>query len=448
MLTETASKRVGVKVIGIGGGGCNAINGMVQHCAREGVEYIAVNTDQQVLSRSQARSAISIGREVTKGLGTGGDPEKGRLSAIEEEDRIAQALKSGPGGEEHGLDLVFIASAMGGGTGSGASPVVARIARELGALTIGVVTRPFGFEGPKRRRIAEQGIREMMENVDAMIVTDNNRLLDEASDRTSVTEAFRLADEVLRQGVHGVLDIITIPGEINMDFADVRAIMKTSGFATFGIGQGTGSNRATTAAKMAIANSLQEVPPYGARGLLVNIMASQEELGLSEVSEVLEYMRQHAQTDAAIKHGVVYNQSLREHIRVYVVATGLSAESQGLTAAVPGRATAAPVANTYEAAPERARMAIPNPVADSPVMEAPAPAPVVETPVEREPVKNRETASDPFRTAPKPSRDDLDLPAFLRRGSRSRHTRPLNEQEAGQAQDDDDLGGVGESLSY
>ncbi len=447
------TKRISVKVIGVGGGGCNAVNRMISHCNRDSVEYIAVNTDMQALGRSHAKASIPMGMDLTGGLGTGGNPDLGRKAAEESEERISQALKKSIGNDEGGVDLVFIASAMGGGTGTGASPVVARIAKELGALTIGVVTRPFAFEGPKRKRFAEGGINEMIDTVDAMIVTDNNRLLETSEESTSIQDAFRLADEVLRQGVQGVLDIITVPGEINMDFADVRAIMKSSGFATFGIGEGIGSNRATTAAKEAVANSLQEVPPFGAKGLLVNIMADQNELGLSEVSDVLEYMRQHAQPDAAIKHGVVYSRAMKDKIRVYVVATGLSAESQGVAPSLSKRfeKTAAPKAASApaaEPAAPKATVSLPNPIPAQP-QAAPAPAarkveePIVVADEPTVPDFEEEVIDDLSLPRRPRRRDDLDLPAFLRRGARGRKEQAEASPENGVGEDVEDAGGAG-----
>lgn len=429
----STSKKIHVKVIGVGGGGCNAINRMIQTCNQEDVEFIAVNTDQQQLNRSSAKNKIDIGKDLTKGLGTGGDPHKGRLAAEESRERLKQVLSASiKVGDSDGLDLVFITAAMGGGTGTGAAPVVAEIASELGALVIGVVAKPFTWEGPKRTRHAESGIGQMNDIVDAMIVTDNNLLRERTQKNTSLQDAFRLADEVLRQGVQGLLDIILVPGEINMDFADVRAIMKSSGFATFGIGEGAGANRATNAARDAIAHSLQEVPPYGAKGLLVNIMASEDELGLGEVQEVLEFMRQHAEPEAAIKHGVVYSQAMRDKIRVYVVATGLSAESQGM-----------PKSN---ANPVQSQISTPIPIPQTPVAErptAPLPTPVaIPQPVPEPVAVQREERPVPATSTSSiyDDEDREDIPPFLRgyRSPRARKQRPLSPEEAALAQDDNE----------
>jgi len=267
-----------IKVVGVGGGGNNAVNRMIEH-GLKGVDFISVNTDKQALYVSQATQKIQIGEKLTKGLGAGANPEIGQKAAEESKDDIAQILK--------GADMVFITAGMGGGTGTGAAPIVAEIARELGILTVGVVTKPFIFEGKQRMINAEMGISELKSRVDTLVTIPNDRLLQVVEKRTSMLEAFKIADDVLRQGVQGISDLIAVPGLVNLDFADVRTIMKEKGLAHMGIGKGSGDNRATDAAKQAIQSPLLETTIEGAKGVLLNITGGAN-LGLFEVNEAAE----------------------------------------------------------------------------------------------------------------------------------------------------------------
>lgn len=301
-----------IKVVGIGGGGSNAVNRMIS-AGLAGVEFIAMNTDAQALQGSKAIHRIQIGADLTKGLGAGSNPDIGREAAEESQDEVRRYLD--------GADMVFITSGMGGGTGTGAAPVVARLARELGALTVGVVTRPFTFEGRRRQQQAESGVHALRASVDTLITIPNDRLLNVVDKRTSVLEAFRVADDVLRQGVQGISDLITVPGLINLDFADVRTIMMDAGSALMGIGISAGDERATTAARAAISSPLLEASIEGARGVLLNITGGMD-LGLHEVNEAAEIVAACADPDANIIFGAVIDERLKDEIRVTVIATG------------------------------------------------------------------------------------------------------------------------------
>jgi cell division protein FtsZ len=301
-----------IKVVGIGGGGVNAINRMIDAGLR-GVEFIAINTDAQALLMSDADVKLDIGRDVTRGLGAGADPEIGRQAAADHEDEIVDVLK--------GADMVFVTAGEGGGTGTGASPLVARVARELGALTIGVVTRPFSFEGRRRASQAEQGIDELRGAVDTLIVIPNDRLLQVADGETSVVQAFRFADDVLLQGVQGITDLITTPGLINLDFADVRAVMKDAGSALMGMGRARGESRAEEAARLAISSPLLEASIEGARGVLL-MLAGGSDLGLFEVNEAADVITNAADGEANIIFGAVIDDSLGDEVKVTVIAAG------------------------------------------------------------------------------------------------------------------------------
>ncbi|MDD3612428.1 MAG: cell division protein FtsZ [Clostridia bacterium] len=301
-----------IKVVGVGGGGNNAVNRMIEH-GLKGVDFISVNTDKQALYVSQATQKIQIGEKLTKGLGAGANPEIGQKAAEESKDDIAQILK--------GADMVFITAGMGGGTGTGAAPIVAEIARELGILTVGVVTKPFIFEGKQRMINAERGISELKSRVDTLVTIPNDRLLQVVEKRTSMLEAFKIADDVLRQGVQGISDLIAVPGLVNLDFADVRTIMKEKGLAHMGIGKGSGDNRATDAAKQAIQSPLLETTIEGAKGVLLNITGGAN-LGLFEVNEAAELVSQAADPDANIIFGAVIDEALEDEIRIIVIATG------------------------------------------------------------------------------------------------------------------------------
>ena len=301
-----------IKVVGVGGGGCNAINRMIDAGLR-GVEFVAVNTDAQALLMNDAETKIHIGRDLTRGLGAGSDPAIGQQAAEEHRDEIAEALD--------GADMVFITAGEGGGTGTGAAPVIAEVAKSQGALTIAVVTRPFGFEGRRRASQAENGIGRLRDKVDTQIVIPNDRLLSIADEKTTMVNAFRMADEILLSGVSGITDLITTPGLINTDFADVRMIMSNAGSALMGIGKAAGEGRALAAARAAIASPLLEASIEGARGILLSISGSSE-LGLFEVNEAAEIIHDVAHADANIIFGTVVDENMDDEIRVTVIAAG------------------------------------------------------------------------------------------------------------------------------
>lgn len=306
-----------IKVIGVGGGGNNAVNRMIS-AGLKGVEFIGINTDAQALQMSRASEKIQIGAKLTKGLGAGANPEIGQSAAEESRDEIAKVLL--------GADMIFVAAGMGGGTGTGATPVVSEIAKEIGALTVGVVTRPFSFEGRKRAMQAERGILELREKVDTLITIPNDRLLQIIDKHTTIQEAFAIADDVLLQGVQGISDLITIPGLINLDFADVKTIMAETGSALMGIGQASGENRAVEAARRAISSPLLETSIEGAKGVLLNITGGPD-LTLMEVNEASEIVAEAADQDANIIFGSVIDENFKDDIRVTVIATGFEQET-------------------------------------------------------------------------------------------------------------------------
>jgi cell division protein FtsZ len=301
-----------IKVIGVGGGGNNAVNRMIE-AGLKGVEFIAVNTDSQALRMSLAPARLQIGEKLTKGLGAGANPDIGQKAAEESRDELGSLLK--------GADMVFITAGMGGGTGTGAAPVIAEVAKELGALTVGVVTRPFAFEGRRRHAYADKGIDTLRQKVDTLITIPNDRLLQVVEKRTSMLEAFRIADDVLRQGVQGISDLIAVPGIINLDFADVRTIMLDTGTALMGIGRGAGEGRAAEAARTAISSPLLETSIEGARGVLFNITGGPD-LGLLEVNEAAEIIAEAADREANIIFGAVIDEGMGDEVRVTVIATG------------------------------------------------------------------------------------------------------------------------------
>ncbi len=301
-----------IRVIGVGGGGVNAVNRMVE-AAVAGVEFMAVNTDLQSLQQSTADVTVHIGADLTRGLGSGSNPDLGRAAAMEDHDRIKALVK--------GADMVFVTAGAGGGTGTGAAPVVARIAREVGALTVGVVTKPFGFEGTRRREAADRGVEALGGEVDTLIVVPNNRLLTILDKGTSMVDAFRVADDVLRQGVQGISDLVTLPGLINLDFADVRTIMAQAGNALLGIGMGQGEKRAVDAAQKAVASPLLETSMEGARKILLSITAG-EDLSLWEVNEAAKAVSAAAHAEANIIFGAMVDEQLGDQVWVTVVATG------------------------------------------------------------------------------------------------------------------------------
>jgi cell division protein FtsZ len=312
MRDSTGNYLAVIKVVGVGGGGTNAVNRMVD-AGLSGVEFIAVNTDAQALLMADADVKIHIGSKETRGLGAGADPAVGHAAAQESRDELKEALK--------GADMIFVTAGEGGGTGTGGAPIVAELGRELDALTVGVVTKPFGFEGRRRAEQAEVGIQNLRDRVDTLIVIENDRLLQVVEKKTPVTEAFRIADDILRQGVQGITDLITVPGIVNLDFADVRTIMRDAGSALMGIGVASGENRAAEAARTAVSSPLLEQSVDGATGILLNITGGTA-LGLFEVNEAAEVVTGAADQNANVIFGAVIDESLGDEVRVTVIATG------------------------------------------------------------------------------------------------------------------------------
>jgi cell division protein FtsZ len=357
-MSQTGNYLAVLKVAGVGGGGTNAVNRMVD-AGLSGVEFIAVNTDAQALLMADADIKIQVGAEVTRGLGAGADPEIGLAAAQESRDELKEALK--------GADMVFITAGEGGGTGTGGAPIVAEIGQEIGALTVGVVTRPFGFEGRKRAEQAERGIDQLRDRVDTLIVIENDRLLQVVERQTSVVEAFRMADDILRQGVQGITDLITEPGLVNLDFADVRTIMRDAGSALMGIGRASGENRAAEAARSAVSSPLLEASIEGATGILLNVTGGSD-IGLFEVNEAAEVVTGAADQNANVIFGAVIDDSIGGDVQVTVIATGFGGQGR-----------------------RRRRR-------EAPGLDRPAPAP---------------TPSEGFDV----SQDVLDVPSFLREDS-------------------------------
>jgi cell division protein FtsZ len=319
-----------IKVVGVGGGGTNAVNRMVD-AGLSGVEFIAVNTDAQALLMADADVKIHIGSKETRGLGAGADPAIGHAAAQESRDELKEALK--------GADMIFVTAGEGGGTGTGGAPIVAELGRELDALTVGVVTKPFGFEGRRRAEQAEIGIQNLRDRVDTLIVIENDRLLQVVEKKTPVTEAFRIADDILRQGVQGITDLITVPGIVNLDFADVRTIMRDAGSAMMGIGVASGENRAAEAARTAVSSPLLEQSVDGATGILLNVTGGTA-LGLFEVNEAAEVITGAADANANVIFGAVIDDSLGDEVRVTVIATGFGAQRRRRRIEAPAEALA------------------------------------------------------------------------------------------------------------
>ena len=310
-----------IRVMGIGGGGTNALNSMISQSTIAGVDFIAVNKDAQSLLLNQAATKVQIGEELTKGLGSGGNPEIGIQAAEESYEKLKDILD--------GTDMVFLAAGMGGGTGSGSTPVIARAAKEVGALTVAVVTKPFTFEGTRRMVTAEEAIENLKDKVDTLIVIPNQRILDVVDKKLSLLEAFKVADSVLTQGVQGISDLITMPGLINVDFADVRTIMQNAGTSLMGIGTGVGENRAQAAARSAIASPLLEITMEGARGVLFNVIGGPD-LTMSEVDEAAKIISQAADSDANIIFGATIDETMRDQMKITVIATGFDSTRQTL----------------------------------------------------------------------------------------------------------------------
>ena len=395
-----------IKVIGVGGGGCNAVNRMIREGV-EGVEFAVVNTDVQALRESNAHLKLQIGAKLTKGLGSGSDPEVGRRAALEDTDKLIEVLE--------GSDMVFITTGLGGGTGTGAAPIVASLANELGALSVAVVTKPFAFEGRRRMKQAERGLAELAEAVDTVIIIPNERLLHFVPRGTSFFESFRIADDILRQAVQGISDIITIPGIINRDFADIKTIMQGMGYAMMGTATAEGENRAVEAAQKAISSPLLEDASIdGARGILMNITGSSS-LGLHEVHEASTIIQQAAHEDANIIFGAVQNESMGDVVKITVIATGFKGENIGISRSVREAAAVSAAA---------LRPALHDAASRPPVLQEAA-TPAVEQIVEgrsqpeEEPVaavSPSESLMEQLAEASGPiSPDDLDVPAFLRR---------------------------------
>jgi cell division protein FtsZ len=328
-----------IKVLGVGGGGANAVNRMIFQ-GIQGVEFVAVNTDAQALMLSNAPHRLRIGDKLTKGLGAGGNPDVGQKAGQESAEELKSLLK--------GADMVFVTCGMGGGTGTGAAPVIAKLAKEAGALTIGVVTKPFNFEGSRRRRVADDGIKQLKDSVDTLIVIPNDRLLQIVDKKASIQQAFHVADDVLRQGIQGISELITVPGLINLDFADVRTIMAEGGSALMAIGQAGGDNRAQNAAEQAIHSALLDVTIDGAQGILFNVTGGPD-MSLYEVNEAAEIIRRTADPEANIIFGAVVDPELKETIRITVIATGFdSVKEQRLPSSEDERRTLEFPRKTYD----------------------------------------------------------------------------------------------------
>jgi cell division protein FtsZ len=391
-LMDSFSQTAVIKVIGVGGGGGNAVSHMAK-CGIEGVDFICVNTDAQALKHSQVKTSLQIGCNITKGLGAGANPEVGRQAAMEDRDRIIELIE--------GCDMLFITAGMGGGTGTGAAPVVAQVARELGILTVAVVTRPFVMEGSKRATVAEMGMTELSRHVDSLITIPNQKLLQVLGGQTTLLEAFKRANEVLQGAVQGIAELITRPGLINVDFADVRTVMSETGLAMMGSGIGTGEHRAQAAAEMAVSSPLlEDINLAGAHGILVNVTAGLD-LSIGEFEEVGNTVKQFAAEDATVVVGTVIEPEMQGELRVTVVATGLNRSAAKAAAPVQQQAAAAARrgADVKLVAQRPTRAAAP----DYSHLDRPA--------VQRQPQR---AVGDGLRSA-YGSEDVLDIPAFLRR---------------------------------
>ncbi|MBF0624505.1 MAG: cell division protein FtsZ [Magnetococcales bacterium] len=387
-----------IKVIGVGGGGGNAINNMIQ-AQLEGVEFIAANTDAQALSRNLAPTRIQIGEGVTRGLGAGAKPEVGTSAAEESRERIQQALT--------GADMIFITAGMGGGTGTGAAPIIAKIAKEMQILTVAVVTKPFNFEGKRRMRYAEEGLAELRSHVDTVITIPNQKLLSVVGKNTTMLEAFRKADDVLHQAVRGITDLITVPGLINVDFADVRTVMDEMGQAMMGAAEASGDTRAIDAATHAISSPLlDDVSIHGARGVLINITGGYN-LALQEVDEAATVVRDMAHDDANIVFGAVLDESMEDMVRVTVVATGIGGNER---VAFPARGEKSAQVATF---PTRQKTAHSHKPEAAAAAENPGQKPGAEGQPAKK-VRRRPTDLEDFNRADK-GEADFDVPTFLRR---------------------------------
>ena len=402
-----------IKVIGVGGGGSNAVNRMIR-AEMMGVEFISVNTDAQALLQSDAPHKIRIGDKLTRGLGAGADPQVGQRAAEEDSEKIYEALKD--------ADMIFITAGMGGGTGSGAAPVIAEIAKDLGALTVGVITKPFSFEGVRRKMVAEQYSEMLKDKCDTLITIPNDRLREVVDKKTSILDAFRVVDDVLRQGVQGISDLITVPGLINLDFADVKTIMRDAGSSMMGIGIGTGEQRAVEAARAAVMSPLLEVNITGARGILFNLTGVSD-LGLFEVNEAAEVIKEAADPEANIIFGTVIDDRMRDEVKVTVIATGFDATKKPRrdTRAVGSSATDVAV-GIETSLDERSReilAEIEREREQKQSLESQMPEPSPFAPSGREETPSDERQPLPVRSAERPAygETDLDIPSFQRRKS-------------------------------
>lgn len=399
---ETQTRGAKIRVAGVGGGGGNALNNMIQN-SLEGVDFLAVNTDLQALHANEATNKVQVGEKLTKGLGAGANPEIGWKAAHEDQNQIAQMLE--------GSDMVFVTAGMGGGTGTGAAPVIAKIAREMGALTVGVVTRPFDFEGKQRRRRADEGIKALSEAVDTLIVIPNQRLMSIASQQMSLLDAFRKADEVLLNAVRGISDLITVPGLINVDFADVKTIMQSMGMALMGTGIGKGEQRAIEAAQQAICSPLLEDTSIdGATGILINITGGPD-LTLNEVNEATSLIQEAAHEDANIIFGMVVDPSQRETVKITVVATGFDRARREAATYRPA------AAGVYQGFPAQAQQMAPPP----PPKQQPMPAHIrQDRATVAAPAQAQTRFAQPAVPAAEqylPADNDYDTPTFVRDGN-------------------------------
>jgi cell division protein FtsZ len=403
-----------IKVIGVGGGGSNAVNRMIR-AEMMGVEFISVNTDAQALLQSDAPHKIRIGDKMTRGLGAGADPGVGQRAAEEDSEKIYEALKD--------ADMIFITAGMGGGTGSGAAPVIAEIAKDLGSLTVAVVTKPFSFEGMRRKLVAEQYTELLKDKVDTLITIPNDRLREVVDKKTSIVDAFRVVDDVLRQGVQGISDLITVPGLINLDFADVKTIMREAGSSMMGIGIGTGENRAVEAARAAVMSPLLEINITGARGILFNVTGGSD-LGLFEVNEAAEVIKEAADPEANIIFGTVIDDRMRDEVKVTVIATGFDATKRAKPSKYASEATAA-IESSLD---ERSREILAEIERDREQRQALSEQLGTESPFarpsEREATEVRSSERRPLPVSsgsldqrPAYNESDLDIPSFLRRKS-------------------------------
>jgi cell division protein FtsZ len=368
-----------IKVVGVGGGGCNAVNRMIDE-GLSGIEFISVNTDAQALLFSKAKVRVRIGDKSTRGLGAGGDPKKGRAAAEESAEELYEVLK--------GSDMVFVTAGLGGGTGTGAAPVIAQIAKEIGALTIGVVTRPFTFEGTHRSKSAEEGTMALKEHADTLIIIPNDRLLQIVDKRAGLQDAFKVADDVLRQGIQGISELITVPGLINLDFADVRTIMSEGGAALMAVGEATGEDRAAKAAEMAISNQLLDVTIDGARGILFNVTGG-ESLKLFEVNQAAAIIKETAHPDVNLIFGAVIDENMGDRLRITVIATGFEG-------------------NSMQTSMEKSE-------ARQNLYAQQRPLPNIGERENAEETPDRRQPADTYEFPTRINTDDLDVPAFLRK---------------------------------